>query len=65
MAHNTRCSLTATCGLLWIALSGTAEAVTLTRGPYLGRPTDSAVAISWSTDFESDSRVDYAREDGV
>jgi Calcineurin-like phosphoesterase len=35
-------------------------AATLTRGPYLGRPDDSSVAVVWRTDTASDSRVDYA-----
>ena len=36
-----------------------ANAVSLTRGPYLGRPDDVSVAVIWRTDVAADSRVDY------
>ncbi|TAM45759.1 MAG: metallophosphoesterase family protein [Acidobacteria bacterium] len=42
-----------------------ALAVALVRGPYLGRPSDSSVAVIWNTDTAADSRVDYAAPDGV
>ena len=38
--------------------------LTLLRGPVVGRPNDTDVAISWITDSPSDSRVDYATERG-
>jgi hypothetical protein len=52
-----RCAVSAawflvTPGVLW--------ALTLTRGPYIGRPDDSAVAVVWMTDAPSDSRVEYS-----
>jgi predicted phosphodiesterase len=40
-------------------------AISLVRGPYLGRPSDSSVAVIWNTDTAADSRVDYAAPDGV
>ncbi|HVS33857.1 MAG TPA: metallophosphoesterase family protein [Thermoanaerobaculia bacterium] len=40
--------------------TASAQAVTITRGPYLGRPDDRSVAIAWRTDVPADSRVDYA-----
>jgi predicted phosphodiesterase len=48
-----------------LAVVEPALAVSLTRGPYLGRPSDSAVAVIWNTDTAADSRVDYAAPDGV
>ena len=42
-----------------------AFALALSRGPYLGRPSDSSVAVIWNTDTAADSRVDYAAPDGV
>ncbi len=36
--------------------------VALTRGPYLGRPGDTSVAVVWNTDQPASSRVDYGLE---
>src|SRR5262245_28020181 len=40
------------------------EAVSITRGPYLGRPDDTSVAVVWLTDDGSPSTVEYAVDDG-
>jgi predicted phosphodiesterase len=40
-------------------------ALELTRGPYLGRPDDVSVSVSWTTDVPATSRVDYTGPDGV
>ncbi len=48
-----------------LSLVAPASALVLTRGPYLGRPSDSSVAVIWNTDTAADSRVDYAAPDGV
>ncbi len=42
-----------------LSAAGPALGLTLTRGPYLGRPGDTSVAIVWNTDQPADSRVDY------
>ncbi len=44
--------------LLGLSSSGV-SAVTLTRGPYLGRPGDTSVAVIWDTDTPAASRLDY------
>lgn len=36
--------------------------IALTRGPYLGRPGDTSVAVVWNTDQPASSRVDYGLE---
>jgi len=38
------------------------RALSLTRGPYVGRPSDTRIAIAWRTDVPSTSRVDYGLE---
>jgi len=40
------------------------EAVSITRGPYLGRPDDVSIDVVWLTDTDSPSDVEYAIEDG-
>src|SRR5262245_29725332 len=40
------------------------EAVSITRGPYLGRSDDSSMDVAWLTDADSPSDVEYAIEDG-
>jgi len=54
----------AVCGLVLLSLSGAPQAPTLTRGPGLGRVSDTAVAVVWNTDLAADSRVEYASEEG-
>jgi len=46
--------------LVVLLAATTARGLFLTRGPYIGRPNDTDVAISWRTDVASDSRVDFA-----
>jgi hypothetical protein len=54
----------AICAVPSFLAAGLVFALTLTRGPYLGRPDDSAVAISWMTDAPADSRVEYSPAEG-
>ncbi|MGH9369126.1 MAG: metallophosphoesterase [Thermoanaerobaculia bacterium] len=49
----------AVCSAALLIASGL-SALTLTRGPYIGRPDDSTVAVVWTTDSPGDSRVEYA-----
>ena len=48
------------CAVAIVLAASVANAVSLTRGPYLGRPDDVSIAVVWRTDIASDSRVDYA-----
>jgi len=41
------------------------EAVSITRGPYLGRPDDVSLAVVWLTDGDSPSAIEYAADDGA
>ncbi len=52
-------------GVAALAAVEPALAISLTRGPYLGRPSDGSVAVIWNTDTAADSRVDYAAPDGA
>jgi predicted phosphodiesterase len=53
-------------GILALAAGPRAlPALELTRGPAIGRPDDRSVAVSWTTDAPSTSRVDYAGPDGT
>ena len=56
---------TATIAASALLTAASATGLSLTRGPYLGRPSDSAVAVIWDTDQAADSRVEYAAPDGV
>jgi hypothetical protein len=40
-------------------------AVSITRGPYLGRPDDVSMDVVWVTDAGSSSTVEYAADDGA
>jgi predicted phosphodiesterase len=53
--------------VVFAALAATtrADAIVLTRGPYLGRPSDTAVAVIWDTNVAADSQVEFAAPDGV
>jgi Calcineurin-like phosphoesterase len=50
----------AVCAAALLNASGLLAALTLTRGPYIGRPDDSTVAVVWTTDSPGDSRVEFA-----
>lgn len=47
-----------------IGFASLLSALSLTRGPYLGRPDDTSVAVVWLTDAASSSRVDYQLSGG-
>jgi len=67
LAGSTRARLAGATGaavVVWLLGVSAASPVTLTRGPYLGRPDDASVAIVWTTDTASSSRVDYAPAGG-
>ncbi|HEY6064837.1 MAG TPA: metallophosphoesterase [Thermoanaerobaculia bacterium] len=57
-------SWTAVGGLVLLSSFNVREGTALTRGPYLGRVSDSAVAVAWDTDLAGGSRVDFAPEGG-
>ncbi len=52
-------------GALLFAFATALQALSLLRGPVIGRPDDASVAVSWITDTPADSRVDYAVPGGV
>jgi hypothetical protein len=51
-------------GFCFLYFSSAADALTVTRGPYLQTGTDNSITIRWRTDTNSDSRVSYGTAPG-
>ena len=65
MAIITRFIINAAIGFCFLYFSCAANALIVTRGPYLQTGTDSSITVKWRTDINTDSRVSYGTAPGL